>query len=108
MSGDPGTGGKRPEAAARRARKAVIGVVTSDAMQKTISVRVDRIVKHPVFEKYVRRASVFKAHDEQGAAKKGDTVEIVECRPLSKTKRFRLVRVVKKARHVAADLAEGA
>ena len=98
MSDDNGTA--RPEATGveRRARRAVIGVVTSTAMQKTIVVQVDRLVKHPVFKKYVRRTSVYKAHDAEGVAKKGDRVEIEECRPISKTKRFRLVRVVHKTK----------
>jgi small subunit ribosomal protein S17 len=86
------------EAADRRARRSVIGTVTSDRMNKTIVVQVDRLVKHPVFKKYVRRRSVYKAHDADGVAKKGDRVEIVECRPMSKTKRFRLVRVVHRLR----------
>jgi small subunit ribosomal protein S17 len=89
--------------AARRKRRAVIGTVTSDRMQKTIVVRVDRLVKDPTFEKYVRRKSIFKAHDEKGEAKLGDKVEIAECRPLSKTKRFRLVRVIQKSVSQAPD-----
>lgn len=92
----------------RRARRAVIGEVTSNAMQKTIVVRVDRLVKHPIFLKYVRKSSIFKAHDEEGQARKGDRVEIVECRPISKTKRFRLVRVVRKSKMAGPELAEGA
>jgi small subunit ribosomal protein S17 len=92
----------------RSSRRAVIGVVSSNSMQKTIVVQVDRLVKHPVFKKYVRKTSVFKAHDEQGTAKKGDRVEIVECRPISKTKRFRLVRIVQKSKTAAADFVQEA
>jgi small subunit ribosomal protein S17 len=90
----------------RTSRRAFIGVVTSHSMQKTIVVQVQRLVKHPVFKKYVRRSSVFKAHDAEGVAKKGDRVEIVECRPISKTKRFRLVRVVQKSKTAAAEFVQ--
>jgi small subunit ribosomal protein S17 len=98
----------RPEEASRRARRTVIGVVTSTAMQKTIVVQVDRLVKHPVFKKYVRRTSVYKAHDTEGVAKKGDRVEIAECRPISKTKRFRLVRVVHKSKAASIEFVQEA
>jgi small subunit ribosomal protein S17 len=98
----------KPAEAERTARRSVIGTVTSDKMEKTIVVQVDRLVKHPVFKKYVRRRSVFKAHDPEGAAKTGDRVEIVECRPISKTKRFRLVRVLQKSKVAAPEFAEDA
>jgi small subunit ribosomal protein S17 len=97
-----------PAGAERSSRRAFIGVVTSTSMQKTIVVQVDRLVKHLVFKKYVRRSSVFKAHDAEGAAKKGDRVEIVECRPISKTKRFRLVRIVQKSKSAAAEFVQEA
>jgi small subunit ribosomal protein S17 len=86
----------------RNTRRTVIGTVTSAGMMKTIVVQVDRIVKHPVFKKYVRKTSVFKAHDAEGVAKKGDKVEIIECRPISKTKHFRLIRVVHKSKTASA------
>jgi small subunit ribosomal protein S17 len=99
----------KPDAAKERSsRRSVIGTVTSNLMQKTITVQVDRLVKHPVFKKYVRKSSVYKAHDAEGVAKKGDRVEIVECRPISKTKRFRLVRVVQKSKAAAAEFAQEA
>jgi small subunit ribosomal protein S17 len=98
----------KPAEAERTARRSVIGTVTSDKMEKTIVVQVDRLVKHPVFKKYVRRRSVFKAHDPEGTAKPGDRVEIVECRPISKTKRFRLVRVLQKSKAAAPEFAEDA
>ncbi|MBM4043545.1 MAG: 30S ribosomal protein S17 [Planctomycetes bacterium] len=79
----------------RGGRKTVIGTVTSDKMQKTITVRVERMVEHPRFHKYVRQSTVYKAHDEKEEAGVGDKVEIMETRPLSKTKRWRLVRLVK-------------
>ncbi|MFH1021827.1 MAG: 30S ribosomal protein S17 [Planctomycetota bacterium] len=81
----------------RGIRKKVIGVVTSDKMQKTISVQVERLVKHARYGKYIRRHTEFKAHDETNEAKMGDRVEIMETRPLSKMKRWRLVRVIEKA-----------
>ena len=83
--------------AQRGTRKTVVGKVTSDKMAKTIAVRCDRLVKHPLYGKFVRRWTTYKAHDEQNEAQIGDTVEITETRPLSKTKRWRLTRVVEKA-----------
>jgi small subunit ribosomal protein S17 len=108
MSDDSGTARPERTAPERRARRAVIGVVTSTAMQKTIVVQVDRLVKHPVFKKYVRRTSVYKAHDTEGVAKKGDRVEIEECRPISKTKRFRFVRVVHKTKSSSIEFVQEA
>ena len=81
----------------RSKRKEKIGVVVSDKMDKTITVRVDWVTHHPVYGKMMRRATKFKAHDEKNIAKMGDTVMIQETRPLSKTKRWRLVEIVKKA-----------
>src|ERR687894_224208 len=83
--------------AGRRGRRAEkVGVVASDKMEKTVVVRVDRLVKHPKYRRYVRRTSKFMAHDEQGAAV-GDKVRIVETRPLSARKRWRVVEIVQKA-----------
>ncbi len=81
----------------RRLRKTKIGVVVSDKMDKTITVKVDRVAYHPVYKKMLRQATKFKAHDEKEAAAMGDTVMIQETRPLSKTKCWRLIEVVKKA-----------
>lgn len=78
----------------KRAEK--IGVVASDKMTKTVVVRVDRLVKHPIYRKYVRRRKKFMAHDELGA-KVGDKVKIVETRPLSARKRWRVVEIIQKA-----------
>ena len=83
----------------RQTRKTRIGVVVSDKMDKTITVQVDRVVRHALYNKLVRTATKFKAHDEKGEAKTGDTVEIQETRPLSKTKRWRLVKILKKSAH---------
>jgi len=92
----------------RTSRKTYIGVVTSDKMQKTIVVRVDRLVKHDTFGKYMRRKSVFTVHDEKEEAGIGDHVEIRECRPISRTKRFALVRVLEQGRNVAPDFVQEA
>lgn len=69
------------------------GTVVSNAMQKTIVVRVDELKRHPKYHKSYRVSEKFHVHDEKGLAKPGDVVEFVECRPLSKTKRWRLVKV---------------
>lgn len=84
--------------AQRTQRKLVRGTVVSDKMQKTVVVQVDRKVRHPVYEKFVARRTKLHAHDENGEAKMGDVVEVCQTRPLSKTKCWRLVRVVQKAR----------
>ena len=79
------------------ARKEFVGTVTSDKMQKTVIVRIMEISKHRKYSKTLKKYNKFKAHDEKGLAKVGDTVRIVETRPLSKDKRFRVESVVKKA-----------
>ena len=76
----------------------VVGEVISDKMDKTISVLIYRMVKHPKYGKYVKKTSVFKAHDEKNQAKAGDIVKIRETRPLSKTKRWTLAEVVETAK----------
>jgi small subunit ribosomal protein S17 len=83
---------------ARARRKARTGVVVSDAMAKTVVVRISSQVRHPLYGKIVRRSKRLKAHDESFGAAVGDTVRIVETRPLSKTKRWRVVEVVEKAK----------
>jgi small subunit ribosomal protein S17 len=82
----------------RNERKERIGRVTSNKMQKTITVAVDRKVKHPIYGKFVNRTTKFKAHDEANTAGIGDTVRIMETRPLSKDKRWRLVEIIEKAK----------
>ena len=85
------------EAEGARGRKIeVVGEVISNKMQKTISVFIYRLVRHKKYGKYIRRSSVFKAHDEKGEAKMGDIVRIMHTRPLSKTKRWKLMEVVEK------------
>ena len=90
----------QPEAQgkARGERKVRTGVVVSDAMEKTVVVRIASSIRHPLYGKIVRRSTKLKAHDENGDAHVGDTVRIVETRPLSKTKRWRVVEVVEKAK----------
>jgi small subunit ribosomal protein S17 len=82
----------------RNLRKERIGVVTSDKMSKSITVTVERRVMHPKYHKFVKRTSKFMAHDEKGEAHIGDTVRIMETRPVSKLKRWRLVEVIEKAK----------
>jgi len=81
---------------AKRLSKVMTGVVVSDKMDKTVVVLVSRLIKHPVYKKYIRRRAKFMAHDEQNSARMGDTVEIIESRPLSKFKRWRLTRIVER------------
>jgi small subunit ribosomal protein S17 len=78
-------------------RKLVIGLVVSDKMEKTITVQVTRLEKHAKYKKYLRRHTKFYAHDEKRDAKIGDTVEIQETRPLSKLKRWRLIKILARA-----------
>lgn len=82
----------------RKLRKTRIGVVASDKMNKTITVTVERKVKHPIYGKFLKKTTKFHAHDEKSEAHTGDTVKIMECRPLSKTKKWRLVEVIEKAK----------
>jgi small subunit ribosomal protein S17 len=82
----------------RNARKARVGVVVSDKMQKTVVVAIERRVAHPVYGKMVTRTTRLKAHDEENSAKTGDTVRIMETRPLSKDKRWRVVEILERAR----------
>ncbi len=83
---------------ARNLRKTRIGVVTSNKMAKTITVAVERKVKHPIYGKFVKKTTKFHAHDAKDECSIGDVVKIMETRPLSKTKRWRLVEVVEKVK----------
>jgi small subunit ribosomal protein S17 len=82
----------------RNLRKTKTGLVTSSKMDKTITVAVERKVKHPIYGKFVKKTTKFHAHDEKNECGVGDTVKIMESRPLSKTKRWRLVEIVEKAK----------
>lgn len=86
------------EAAERNARKERVGVVVSDKMDKTISVEVRRQTRHPMYGKYIERSSKHMAHDENNDAGAGDTVRIMETRPISKNKRWRLVEILERAK----------
>lgn len=81
----------------RNSRRILVGRVVSDKMDKTITVLVETYKNHPIYKKRVKYSKKYKAHDEQQVAKIGDKVQIMETRPLSKTKNFRLVKVVEKA-----------
>jgi len=83
----------------RNLRKERVGRVVSNKMVKTITIAVDRKVKHPIYGKFVNRTTKFMAHDEKNEAGIGDTVRIMETRPLSKNKRWRLVEVIEKAKY---------
>jgi len=82
----------------RTRRKVRVGVVSSDKMQKTIVVTISNLVRHPVYGRFQKQAKKFKAHDETNDAHIGDTVEIMETRPLSKDKNWRLTRVIERAK----------
>ena len=83
--------------ARRRPRKTQTGKVSSAKMDKTITVEVERLVRHPLYEKYVRHRSKLHAHDEKNEARPGDVVEVMATRRLSKLKRWRLLRIVRRA-----------
>ena len=82
----------------RNLRKERTGVVTSNKMEKTITVSIERRVKHPIYGKFVKQTKKFKAHDESNSAGVGDRVRIMETRPLSATKRWRVVEIIEKAK----------
>jgi len=82
----------------RGKRKVFVGVVVSDKMDKTVVVAVDRLVRHPLYKKVIRKTSKFYAHDENNECRVGDIVEIMETRPLSKLKRWRVVRIIQRAK----------
>src|SRR5438105_6271717 len=92
---------------ARPTRRTVVGVVTSDKMNKSRRVEIARLVKHARYGKYIRRRTICYVHDETNESRLGDTVEIMETRPLSKTKNWRLLRVVTKGPQQAIDVGTG-
>ena len=81
----------------RNLRKVMIGTVTSDKMDKTVLVSVETSVRHPIYGKIVKRTYKLKAHDEENSCKQGDRVKVMETRPLSKDKRWRVVEIIEKA-----------
>ncbi len=82
----------------RKLRKSRIGIVTSDKMDKTITVTVERKVMHPMYGKFIKKTKKFAAHDEKNECNIGDTVKIMETRPLSKRKTWRLVEIIERAK----------
>jgi small subunit ribosomal protein S17 len=86
-----------PAAAEAKGARTLTGRVVSDKMQKTIAVEISRLIKHPMYGKYVRRTTKLLAHDENGESHVGDLVTITPCRPMSRRKSWRLVEVVEKA-----------
>ena len=82
----------------RGIRKTRVGVVVSDKMEKTAVVAVERLIKHPVYKKYVKRTTKFHAHDESNTCNIGDKVKIMETRPLSRSKRWRVIEIVEKVK----------
>jgi small subunit ribosomal protein S17 len=94
---DQQTAQPKVEPETRGRRRVETGVVTSDKMDKTRRVEIPRLVKHPRYGKYIKRRTVCKVHDENNESHLGDTVEIMETRPISKTKNWRLMRVVRKS-----------
>ena len=109
LAGDPPASAEAPEVSAEAPkvdasaptaplRRSLTGVVTSSSADKTITVRVDRRVKHPVYGKFIRRSTKLAVHDERNDCQEGDTVTIVESRPISKTKSWRLAAIVERAR----------
>lgn len=83
--------------AERSNRKTLVGVVVSDKMEKTVVVAVERLVAHPLYGRRMRQTRRFKAHDEDGAAHLGDRVEVMETRPLSRDKRWRVTSIIEKS-----------
>ncbi len=81
----------------RGRRKVRRGIVVSDKMQKTVTVKVERLMLHPMYKKFIKRSKTFFVHDEENTARVGDFVQIVETRPLSKNKRWRLESIITKA-----------
>ena len=82
----------------RNLRKTKVGVVTSNKMDKSITISVQRRLRHPMYGKFVKKSTKFMAHDEKNECNEGDTVRIMETRPLSKSKRWRLVEVIERAK----------
>jgi len=101
---DPASGPGPEAGTAKKSVKTLTGKVVSNKMQKTITVAVERYVPHPEYGKYQRRTTKFFAHDEKGECREGDIVAIEECRPLSRHKSWRLVRIVSRAEGVSGPV----
>ena len=85
------------ESTGKTSTRRTIGRVVSNKMQKSVTVSIERLVKHPAYGKFIRRTTKVMAHDEEGTCRQGDTVAIVECRPISKRKAWRVVEIVERA-----------
>jgi len=107
MSAAENTGNETTGAGGKTARR-VVGRVISDKMDKSVTVAVERLVRHPIYGKYIRRTTKIMAHDEDNACRTGDTVAISECRPLSKRKSWRVVEIVGRAQTVEEPPSEAA
>ncbi len=81
----------------KKTKKELMGLIVSDKMDKSVVVQVERFVPHPVYKKYIKQYKKYQAHDERNECRIGDTVKIIETRPLSKLKRFRVIEIVKRA-----------
>jgi small subunit ribosomal protein S17 len=95
------------DAAKRKLRTRLIGLVTSDKVSKTRKVTFEYLARHPKYNKYVKRQTVLHVHDEKNESHAGDHVEVMSCRPISKTKTYRLVRIVTKGAQVDTSIIEG-
>lgn len=84
----------------KKGSRSLIGEVISNKMDKTVAVKIERVIKHPLYQKYVKRSTRLLAHDESNSCQDGDIVEIAECRPLSKRKSMRVTRVLERAKQV--------
>ncbi len=84
----------------KKGSRSLIGEVISNKMNKTVAVKIERVVKHPLYRKYIKRSTRLLAHDESNGCQEGDIVEIAECRPLSKRKSMRVTRVLERAKQV--------
>jgi small subunit ribosomal protein S17 len=104
VAGVTGGGSKDEQSSSRALLRTIEGVVASDKGDKTIKVVVNYQTKHPKYGKYLKRRTTLHAHDEKNEAREGDLVEIAECRPLSKTKHHRLLRIVQKAPEKAVQV----
>jgi small subunit ribosomal protein S17 len=91
----------------RKLRNRFIGIVTSDKVTKTRKVVVEYLARHPKYNKYVKRQTVLHVHDEKNESRSGDQVEVMSCRPISKSKTYRLVRIVTKATQIDTSILEG-
>lgn len=98
MADETTTIAEAPAGEVRRQRKTRVGFVTSDKMDKTITVSVERRIKHPLYGKFLKRHTKYTAHDQENTCGEGDLVRIMETRPLSKKKRWRLIEVLEKAK----------